>query len=69
MIVKLDLIARLEIDLDNPELKQGYDMRIAAGETHEEIVAGLTEMLTGCFADLVQEEFTEDGIFATVEAK
>lgn len=69
MIVKLDLIAHLEIDLDNPELKEGYDMRIAAGETHEEIVAGLTEMLTGCFADLMQEEFSEDGIFVTVEAK
>jgi len=69
MIVKLDLIAHLEIDLDNPELKEGYDMRIAAGETHEEIVAGLTEMLTGCFVELIQDEFNEDGIFTTVEVK
>ena len=69
MIVKLDLIAHLEIDLDNPELKEGYDMRIVAGETHEEIVSGLTEMLTGCFVELIQDEFNEDGIFTTVEVK
>lgn len=69
MITQLKLIAHLEIDLSNPGLKEGYDARIADGQTHEEIVAGLSEMLTQCFTELMHEEFSEEGMNVTVEVQ
>jgi len=69
MITQLELIAHLEIDLANPDLKEGYDARIADGQTHEEIIAGLNAMLTQCFTELMNEEFSEEGMNVTVEVR
>lgn len=67
MQTELVLGVTLGVDLTEPRLKKGYDMRIATGESHEEIIEGLSVMLTRLVEELFREEFNEDGMTTRVE--
>ncbi len=69
MIINFEMIAGVEVDLNNPVLKEGYDARIAAGEKPEEILEGLKEMFLEEFAYTMKQEFSEQGVTITTEVK
>lgn len=68
-MMKTDLVLKvtLSVDLSDPSIKEGYDKRIAKGQTHKEIIDGFNEILTEAFIQLMQEEFDEDGMTCNVE--
>lgn len=68
-MMKTDLVLKvtLSVDLSDPSIKEGYDERIAKGQTHKEIIEAFNGMLTEAFIQLMQEEFDEDGMTCNVE--